>query len=88
MQKEILMRIVALALTLTLSALGGAPAWFTSLWSGSSADIGCGMDPSGCPASRPSADAGCGADPNGCPTAPQPTPYEGCGWDPDGRQCS
>ncbi|HEX7184571.1 MAG TPA: hypothetical protein VF756_22280 [Thermoanaerobaculia bacterium] len=60
------MKIVALALALTLSAVGGAPAWLTRLWNGSSTDAGCGMDPDGCPsAPQPTSDAGCGWDPDG-----------------------
>lgn len=82
------MKIIALALALTLSALGGAPAWLISLWSGSSIGEGCGWDPDGCLAPRSSTDEGCGMDPSGCPSDPQSTSDIGCGWDPNGRQCS
>ncbi|HEX7180895.1 MAG TPA: hypothetical protein VF756_03575 [Thermoanaerobaculia bacterium] len=79
------MKIVALALALTLSAFGGAPAWLTSLWSGSSTEEGCGMDPYGClNNTRPSSDIGCGMDPLGCADGPQPSSDIGAGWDPFG----
>lgn len=40
------------------------------LWSGSSADVGCGADPDGrcTPVQTNEGDIGCGADPNGCPS--------------------
>ena len=42
----------------------------SSLWSGSTAEAGCGFDPfGGCrPAPQPQPDAGCGWDPYGCPS--------------------
>ena len=63
---------VALIATLTWSTgsagfLDPLRAFLTSLWSESSSDAGCGMDPSGrcIPASQSGSDEGCGMDPDG-----------------------
>lgn len=82
----------SLALVVVTATLLGSPGlldsfWslVSSLWSGSSAEAGCGWDPYGeCPsASQPQNDAGCGFDPYGCPVS-QPTSDIGCGADPWG----
>jgi hypothetical protein len=65
------MRRALVALTLTAS-LAGSPGlldqlWslLSSVWSASSPDAGCRMDPSGRCAPAPQTDAGCIMDPNG-----------------------
>lgn len=64
--------IIALAL---IGSLASQPAvldtvwsFLSTIWSGSTADAGCGSDPNGrCIPAPPQADAGCGSDPDGCP---------------------
>jgi hypothetical protein len=82
----------SLVLVVVTASLLGSPGlldsfWslVSSLWSGSAAEAGCGMDPVGeCrTAPQPQPDSGCGWDPVGCPT-PQPTSDIGCGLDPWG----
>lgn len=79
--------LVVIALTASLAQPAFfEPLWIylASVWSGSSADAGCGMDPDGgCAPEQP--DAGCGADPNGmCTPDTQEATDAGCGWDPFG----
>jgi hypothetical protein len=68
------MRKALVALTLAAALAAGRPAvldhlWtlLTSVWSASSPDAGCGMDPDGRCNPAPQPDEGCGMDPNGCP---------------------
>jgi hypothetical protein len=68
------MRRTLLALTLAGTFAAGQagildPLWalFTSVWSESSSDAGCGLDPDGECIPTPQIDEGCGLDPNGCP---------------------
>ena len=84
------MRKSLAALTLAAALAAGRPAFLdqlwsllTSLWSASTADAGCGADPSGRCLLPPQTDAGCIADPDGrCNPAPQTD--EGCIADPNG----
>jgi hypothetical protein len=70
------MRRSFVLVVLTASLLGPPglldPLWslVSTLWSGSTAEAGCGFDPwGGCqPESQSQPDVGCGADPWGCPT--------------------
>lgn len=66
----------ALVLTVVTASLLGSPGllgsfWslVSSLWSGSTAEAGCGMDPFGVcrPAPQPQPEGGCILDPYGCP---------------------
>ena len=54
------MSLVVLALAAAL-----ASGLFASIWSASSADAGCGFDPSGRCSPAPQTDEGCGFDPSG-----------------------
>lgn len=59
---------VVVAASLSFSMAGQpSPLWtfLLSLWSESSPDAGCGMDPLGCPGPQPSSDEGGGWDPFG-----------------------
>lgn len=65
----------SLVLVVVTASLLGSPGlldsfWslVSSIWSGSTAEAGCGMDPVGeCRPAPPQPDAGCGLDPYGCP---------------------
>lgn len=68
------MRQAFLALALAGALAAGQPAFLdqlwsllTSVWSASTADEGCGADPSGRCNPTPLPTAGCGADPDGGP---------------------
>jgi hypothetical protein len=63
-----------LALVVVTASLLGPPKLFeplwslvSSLWSGSTAEVGCGLDPWGGCRPAPQPDEGCGFDPWGCP---------------------
>lgn len=90
------MRPTLAALALAGSLLASSPGhlpfveqlWtsLSALWNGSTAEEGCGWDPSGrCRPDQDTLDAGCGMDPSGrCGETSQAAPDAGCGMDPDG----
>jgi hypothetical protein len=89
MRRSLLVFALALPL-LTAHPAGGLDTLWTllsSLWSESTSDAGCEMDPSGSckPLPQPQTDAGCEWDPSGAGNPlPQPQTDEGCGMDPSG----
>ena len=83
MRTSLVLLALAAALAAGRPSLAGAWSLLASIWSASSTDAGCGLDPSGRCSSAPQPDEGCGLDPNGrCTPAPQSD--EGLGFDPSG----
>jgi hypothetical protein len=65
------MRRMLIALAVAGPLMAGPSGLFDTVWTvlssiwEESSEIGCGLDPDGCP--KPQSDIGCGLDPDGCP---------------------